>query len=242
MFVHHRSPSLIIKKEDRGESDQLFTVYARDFGKLKIFSKAIRKISSKLRSGAEIFYLSEVEFIQAKNRKTLTDAVLIKKFKNINGDLSRFKIACQISKITDDLTRGQEKDAKIWDLLTEVFKKLNNQQFLAENLFLIYHYFLWNFLFILGYKLNLHNCSFCRKEITPEMTYFYPKAGGIICAACFKKHRGGREIEPEIIKILRLFFKKDTDSLSKIKIKPGYLKSLENVSKDYLACVFAMTR
>jgi len=66
MFVHYRTQGLILKKEDQGEADLLFTIYTKDFGKLEILGRAIRKISSKLRSGAEIFYLSEVEFIQGK--------------------------------------------------------------------------------------------------------------------------------------------------------------------------------
>ena len=76
MFLNYRTKGFIFKKEDRGEADQLFTIYTKDFGKLEILGKAIRKISSKLRSGAETFYLSEIEFIQGKTYKTLTDAIL----------------------------------------------------------------------------------------------------------------------------------------------------------------------
>ena len=87
MFVHHRTSGFILKKVDRKETDQLLTIYTKDFGKLEILAKAIRKISSKLKSGAEIFYLSEIEFIQGKTRKTLTDAILIEKFENLRKDL-----------------------------------------------------------------------------------------------------------------------------------------------------------
>lgn len=80
MFVHHRTKAIVLKKVDRKEADQLFTLYTEDFGKLTVLGRAIRKISSKLRSGIEIFYLSEIEFIQGKAYKILTDAVLIEKF------------------------------------------------------------------------------------------------------------------------------------------------------------------
>ena len=83
MFFKYRTQGFILKKEDRGETDQLFTIFTRDFGKLEVLGKAIRKISSKLRSGMEIFYLSEIEFIQGKTYKTLTDIFLIKKFQNL---------------------------------------------------------------------------------------------------------------------------------------------------------------
>jgi len=47
MFLKYRTQGLIFKKEERGEADQLFTVFTRDFGKLEVLGKAIRKISSK---------------------------------------------------------------------------------------------------------------------------------------------------------------------------------------------------
>lgn len=46
MFVHYRTQGLFIKEEDRGEANQLFTIFTKDFGKLEILGKAIRKISS----------------------------------------------------------------------------------------------------------------------------------------------------------------------------------------------------
>ncbi len=127
MFVHHRTSGFILKKVDRRETDQLLTIYTKDFGKLEILAKAVRKIFSKLKSGAEIFYLSEIEFIQGKTRKTLTDAILIEKFENLRKDLKRIKIAYKISEFLDNLISGQEPDEKIWRLLLETFNKLNTR-------------------------------------------------------------------------------------------------------------------
>ncbi len=63
MAVHYRTQGFVLKKTDLWEADQVFSIYTQDFGKLKVLGKAIRKIKSKLRSGAELFYLSETEFI-----------------------------------------------------------------------------------------------------------------------------------------------------------------------------------
>lgn len=258
MFVHYRSEGLIIKKEDRGENDQLFTVYTRNFGKLEILGKAIRKISSKLRSGAEIFYLSEIEFIQGKGYKTLTDAILIEKFENLKRDLKKLRIAYKISEVLYNLIRGQEADEKIWQLLNEAFQKLNNWKpntgaRLDAGPEIIYYYFFWNFISLLGYQPGLYNCSICQKKLILEKLYFSPREGGIICQSCFthqgfakqslggsKKRKPIREIKPETIKILRIILKKKWDILSKIRTKEDDLELLESVSKDYLSNVLKM--
>jgi len=237
MFIHYRTQGLILKKEDRGEANQLFSVYTKDFGKLEVLAKAIRKISSKLRTGAEIFYLSEIEFIQGKAHKTLTDAIPIEKFTNLRKDLKGLTIAYKISETLDNLVKGQEPDEKIWQLLLETFNRLNTPNLKSTIYNLQYYYFLWNLLSILGYRPELYNCAFCQKKLMPKNLFFSPKEGGLICQNCFQKVKSAKEINPEIVKILRIILKKNWTILSKLKIEAEYLKGLASVSKNYFSLV-----
>lgn len=234
MFIHYRTQGFILKKEDRGEADQLLTIYTKDFGKLEILGRAIRKISSKLRSSAEIFYLSEIEFIEGKTYKTLTDAILIDKFENIRRDLGKLKIAYQISEVFDSLIRGQEKDDNIWNLLINTFGELSNQKLKIKNQ-LIYYYFLWKLFSFLGYRPQLSNCFFCQKRLSLGKLYFNFKEGGILCPICFKKIKKGKLISPELIKILRFILEKDWPEVKKLKIDIFHLKDLKKISDSYLS-------
>jgi len=187
MFTHYRTQGFILKKTDQGEADRIFTIYTKDFGKLEILAKAERKIKSKLKGGLGLFYLSEIEFVQGRTHKTLTDAILIENFPNLRKDLEKLPIAYGISEVLDNLIKGQEPDEKIWHLLNETFNKLNNSQLPTTNYQLLYYYFLWNLLSISGYQPELYNCSLCQKNLLPEKLYFNSKEGGIICQSCFKK-------------------------------------------------------
>ena len=237
MAIHYRTKGFILKKIDYGESDRIFTIYTKDFGKLEILGKAIRKIKSKLRGGVELFYLSEIEFIQGKTYKTLTDAILINSFQNIRKDLKRLNIAYKISEVFDCLVKGQESDKKIWDLLNETFKRLNNHLLKTTHYSLLYYYFLWNFLSLLGYEPEFYRCFLCQKKLKPERLYFSPKEGGVICQNCFKKVKSGKEINPAIIKILRIILKNNWQVFRKLKIKKLYLKSLDTISKEYYSFI-----
>lgn len=256
MAVHYRTQGFILKKIDKGEADQLFTIYTKEFGKIEILGKAIRKIKSKLRPGTDNFYLSEVEFIQGKIYKTLTDAVLIDKFGYLRKDLRKLKIVYQISDIFDGLVRGQEKDDKTWNLLLGTFKELNNQPSArtdpvqdkqstinhknawpslgdgTSNQQLIYYYFFWKFLSLLGYKPELHTCSLCQKKLIPQNLYFNFREGGVICQNCFKKTKEGERIFPETIKILRFILEKKWQIVSRLKTEEKYFQSLKKIS-DY---------
>lgn len=240
MFPYYRTQGFILKTEDRAEANQILTVFTKDFGKLQILAKAIRKIKSKLRGGTREFCLSEIEFIQGKTYKTLTDASLIENFNNLRKDLRKLKIAYQIAELLDNLIKGQEKDEKIWNLINEVFNKLNDRQIINRQL--LYYYFLWNFLSILGYKPELYNCPICQKKLSPNKLYFSPKEGGIVDFNCFRKVKNGQKIESDVIKILRIFLKKDWATLSKLKIETFNKKLLKSISQSYLLYVFGETR
>ena len=235
MAIHYRTQGFILKKVDFGEFDRIFTIFTKEFGKLEILAKAIRKIGSKLRGGMELFYLSDIEFIQGKTQKTLTDAILIERFSNLRNDLRRLKIAIEISEIVDNLIRGEGGDEKIWRLLKEIFEKLNEAHLTTKECWLIYYYFLWNFFSILGFKPQLNFCSICQKRLVPQNLYFNEKEGGIICQDCFKKIKNSKKISPDTIKILRLFLEKDLKFLKKIKIGKNLQEEIKEVSKSYLS-------
>ena len=116
MATRYKTKAVVFKKSDRNEADRIFSVFTDDFGRLDIFAKAIRKTASKLRSGMDVFSVSEIEFIQGKNRKTLVDAIKVERFDNLFHDLEKFKVADKIGEILNDFIKGEEKDRAVFDL------------------------------------------------------------------------------------------------------------------------------
>lgn len=237
MAIHYRTQGFVLKKVDFGETDRIFTIFTKDFGKLEILAKAIRKIRSKLRGGMELFYLSDIEFIQGKTHKTLTDAISIESFQNLRKDLKRLKIAYDTSEMIDTLIKGEEKDEKVWELFKETFERLNSFYLSIKECWLIYYYFFWNFLAVLGYKPQLNFCSICQKKLIPKNLYFSEKEGGVICFECSRKVKSRRKITPDVIKILRLILKKDFDFLKKLKIEKKHQKTIREISENYLSFI-----
>jgi len=234
MFVHYRSKGIVINKADRGEADQLFSVYTKSFGRIEILGRAIRKISSKLRPGIDIFYLVEIEFIQGKGYKILTDATPINKFKNLRKSLKRLLIAYRIAEVSDKLIKGEEKDKKIWDLTLEFFEKLDEESPKLKDLDLLFCYFLFNFLSELGYEIELYDCVSCKRRLSPNQLFFSPESGGIVCSNCIKKIGRTRPIEVSIVKILRLIIKRDWETLDRIKLESTDKKLLRIICRQYL--------
>ena len=226
MTDYYRSPGFVIAKNDLREADQLFSFFSRDFGKVEILGRAIRKIKSKLRAGVDLIYFSELEFIQGKAYKTLTDSSAIEKFKNIRSDLNKLEIAHRICETANILIRGQEKDDGIYNLLDETFNRLNDEVINQE---LIYYHFFWNFVSILGYQMDLYDCPLCQNKLTPDNLYFNLEEGAVAC--CAKKDL---KIYPEAIKIVRFLIENDWVMISKLRFENQHLGYLEDLSVRYL--------
>jgi len=152
MAIHYRTKAIILKKQDQGEADRIFTMYTEKFGKLDFRAVSERKINSKLRGGLELFYLSDIEFIQGKFQKTLVDASALESYKGLRSDLVRLQIAFRMGELLDRIIKGQEPDENIWNLLNEVFEILNQNQLPVATYKLVPYYFLWNLLSYCGYR------------------------------------------------------------------------------------------
>ncbi|HLD70769.1 MAG TPA: DNA repair protein RecO [Negativicutes bacterium] len=155
MSIHHKATGFVFKKEDRLEADRVFSVFTREFGRLEIFGKGIRKIASKLKGGMEIFRIAEIEFVQGKTKKTLTDAAAMEKFKTIAQSPEKMEIAAGICGLVEDFIKGEQKDEVVFGLLQETFAILEAEE--ARQL--IYFYFFWNFVSLLGYAPDLSRIS-----------------------------------------------------------------------------------
>ncbi len=220
MTTRYNTQAIIFKKRDLNESDRMFSVFTNNFGQLDIFAKAIRKSSSKLRGGMDIFLLSEIEFIEGKNRKTLTDATSLERFNNIAISPEKFNVANRVSDIIHRFVKGAERDSSLFDLLNDSFYKLNDDALKKKKAFLVFYYFLWNALSLLGYHCEVKKCANCVNKLMPHDIYFSAKEGGVICGNCFKKApQHADKINSSTVKILRIIFSKNWNLLLKLKME-----------------------
>lgn len=234
MTLKYRTKGIIFKDQERSEADKIFSVFTKDYGRIEVLGKAIRKINSKLKSGVDLFYLSEIEFIQGKNNKTLTDASVIKRFSNIFLDKNDIELAHNIFNTLEEFIKGQERDDKVFELISETFDRLNDKDKKIINKKFIYYYFLWNFLSVQGFHLELNRCALCSGGLKEESVYFSNKNGGALCGECQKKGNESKKINGDVLKILRLFLDKKWEVVQRLKVVQESQNLLEKVSQNFV--------
>jgi len=236
---HYRTKGIVLLKKDSGEADQIFVLYTQDFGKIEVVGKAIRKITSKLKAGIDVFYFIEIEFIQGKNKKILTDTIVIDKFLALRKNSEIISCAGLVAEVVDSLTHKEKREDEIWQLLTAVFQKLNDQKTLTTNYKLLFYYFLWNFFSLLGYSPELYICSVCAKKLLPETFFLSPHHGGIVCWGCcdeIKKENQQilfNEISVNAVKLIRFLIKQPMEMAQRLNPCQNDLRDLTKAGDAY---------
>lgn len=232
MALYYRTLCFVFKKIEKGEADIIFKVYSKDFGKIEILAKGIRKISSKLRYQIDLFTFCEIHFVEGKN-KVLIETRILKEFKKIRKNLKGLILAFRISEIFDKLVMEGNPERKIWLLLFRTFKYLDSCYFNKAKLYLIYQYFIWNLLSYLGYKPQLRYCIYCQKFPKDNKLYF-SEEGGIVCQKCKVKSDLSLPINLFELRFLREVLRKDLGDLIRTPIKLVQVKNLNRITKKFL--------
>lgn len=231
MFPKEITQGFVFKKEDFGEADRIFSVFTKDFGRLELIGRGIRKISSKLKGKVEIFSFLNLEFVRGKYQKILTQAEEILIFPELKKNFSKTILAFQISEILDRLIKEEEREEKIFELLKEVFS--NFRFFPLKKISLLYLYFFWRLISILGYQPRVKECEICGKRFENFAIFDFEKLA-FVCKKCSKSAKIFDKIDLKNLKILSLLIEKEIDFLKRLKIENRDLDFLFQFSKNYL--------
>jgi len=121
-----RTEGIILRNIPFGEADAFFIVLTKDFGKMKIFAKGVRKIDAKLSGHLDIFNRSEIAFVMGKRFPRLTGSITDKYYKNIKSDLERLAIAFFASELSEQILEENVSVREEYSELVKVLDKLES--------------------------------------------------------------------------------------------------------------------
>lgn len=232
-YTTFKTDAIVIREQEIGEADKLFTLYTEKFGKIEVLGKGIRKIKAKLKGGLQILNYISLEFVKGKNFFIATDAVLKDDFFEMKKEIKTFRMGLYICALLSNLIKGEEKDEKIWKLSVET---LNNLQPTVDILYLALRYFEWNILSYMGFRPELYHCIFCRGKVRNGKFHFSAKGGGLVCKECYERNVKDnlKKISSDTIKILRLVLSLNKNILKRLRIEKFQEKELKEISKYFL--------
>lgn len=115
-----------LARRDFREYDQTVVFYTKEHGKIDAVARGVKKITSKNNAALEPLFLSEIEIIPGKAARYVGTVEIIKNHRAIRAYLDRALVAQSALSAVNILVAGQEKDERIFKLITDFLDFLNS--------------------------------------------------------------------------------------------------------------------
>lgn len=222
---------IVVNSIDYKENDAIITILTSEYGKVALYVKGYKKITSKNVYATQLFDYSSFLFDYNPNKsiQILKSANLLKQFSNIKTDYEKIAVAsviCEIANAVED---------NIYDLIFEALTKLND----TEQSYLVLNVYLVMMLNLLGISPYVDGCVNCGK--TNNIESISIKEGGFICSYCNIEFNDER-FDIDFLKNFRIinktsfevFDKLLTLNLNNFKLTDILIQILINYSGIYL--------
>jgi len=210
--------SLILKKQDWGEADELVVFFSRDLGWLRGVAKNAKK--SRVRFGGHLEPFSVVDFTLRTRKKDelvwIDESQVAQGFLGIRSDIYKVALAAYFLELASLFLPEDQPDPELFDFLIEFLQRLESED--TSPLLLLLDEI--RLLGLLGYAPRFDVCPECGKSLERgEDAIFSPARGGACHPGCIGRDeerdlllspdtlavvRKGMQVERPVAKRLRL--------------------------------------
>jgi DNA repair protein RecO (recombination protein O) len=228
----YRTEGVVLRRQDLGEADRLTTIYSRDYGKLRLVAKGVRRPQSRKAGHLEPFTRVALLIARGRELDIITQAETLDDYSGFRNNLDQLSQASYIVELLDHFTfEDGEGNQTQYQLLLNSFDRLAENKADPHAVIL---YFELRLLDLVGYRPELFRCVECGSEIRPEDQYFSSQQGGILCPACGRNKKQLYSITLPGLKVLRHYQRSNFETASMPKISAELFLEVDRLMERYI--------
>lgn len=221
----YKARAIVLRVIKYHEADKIIHLLSAD-GRISAIAKGSRKVKSRFGGRIEPFCLVDFVLYEGKNLHTVTQANLVKSYKNIRCDFEKYLSASAAVELVDKVTFGGQNEEAIFDLLDETLSYLDSA---APANPLLLPYFDWQMIKKLGL---LPNLSINHQQSTINNLYFN-LAGGCLSDEPLSDNNY-LKVEPLTIQLLKSIIDVKLEELSNINPSGNTMRQLVYLTEQYM--------
>jgi len=232
----HKTTGFFLKSLSYGESDLIVTFYSREFGKIKGIAKGAKRSKKRFANVFEPFSLTNIIFSR-KNRDALAfieSCDIIDHYSLIRQDLEKTLTASYFIDLTDHFSPEGKSNEKLFMLLADFLAWLTRENASDATI----RFFEMRLLKITGFEPALTACVRCNTPVTNGASYyFFPKDGGITCAACARPERYDQSVSAGTVRTLLLGKDMDIEKMKMVSMPESLACESRNILCGFITHV-----
>ncbi|MEK7170694.1 MAG: DNA repair protein RecO [Patescibacteria group bacterium] len=218
-----KTPALILKKQNLGETDRILTIFSPFLGKKRVIVRGVRRPLSKLAGHLDTMMLTQIMLTDEDELPKVAGALLAEPFENIRNSLTLLNRAYAITKIIERVIVEDVAERPIFQLTIDCLMRLNNNEKWAA----IWLHFLSRLTGRLGLSITDFTCFNCKKEINEGASWLFDEHK-FSCHSCVNEALT-LELEPNSIKMLKLLGKENYSLILRVGIPDKVAQEVEEV-------------
>lgn len=215
---------IILKTTPYKDNDMILHVYTREYGKIGIVAKGVRKITSKNARACQQLMISELTIYLKKGLSTLIKATPIDYLRHVKESLESEIVA---NYILEYFYRYIEENDPIEEEYTILYQclKAMDQGYQPLLVYLLFNVFILDHN---GVSLDVDGCVICG---SPKVVSISLSDGGFLC----QEHGQGHQIySPDILKGFRHIHKIPIDSLDHLHLSREVICTLIKIMDGFI--------
>lgn len=117
----------MLSRKNFGEADRILVVFSKNFGKLSLLAKGIRKLKSKKRGHLEIFSQIKFSAVKGHGMDIMTEAETLNDFSGVRINLNKITLAYYFCEVASKITHEDGNPSGVYNILSLVLNELESE-------------------------------------------------------------------------------------------------------------------
>lgn len=118
--------AIVLKRRNVGEADRIITIFSKQYGKMRVIAKGIRRIHSRRAAHLEVFSHTSLVLYHGKTWDSVTEATPLQSFSFLRAYLPLVSHAYYLCELVDALLPERQEHGDVYTLLLEALTALND--------------------------------------------------------------------------------------------------------------------
>ncbi len=186
----------MLRKYDYSETSQILRLLTRRDGVVSVLAKGTRREKSQFGGALDLFYRGQARVIfRPRAGLNILSAFQVETaFPKLRGDLTRLYAACHLGELVIGMTREEEPQPELFDLLVDGIGLIENAN--GRQLPALVASVELGLLAVLGFAPALSCCASCGNGIPGGSVALSPPEGGALCGDCRDRDPARQTVPP----------------------------------------------
>lgn len=213
-----------------GEYDRRVVLLTKERGKISAFARGVRRNTSNLLAGTQIFAFGDFYLFEGRDAYTLTGADIHNYFEETRQNLEVAYYGMYFLELADYFTRENNDETQMLRLLYQTMRILCKQTIQSPLIRFIYE--LKSFV-VNGESPQCFECVKCGAK--DYLDYFSWYQGGVLCRECEQKTENKVHILESTLYTMQYVISAPVEKLYTFTVSDQVLKQLQKIMKWYMA-------